>query len=401
MSRPNGNVLIGQSGGPTAVINQSLVGIVETLVGDPKIGEIYGAVHGIQGVLKDSLIDLRREKRSTLEAVARTPCAALRSVRKKPTREECVQILAALRKHHVRYFFYIGGNDSAETAFILDEIAAAEMYDVHLFHVPKTIDNDLRETDHCPGFGSAARFVAQAVMGDNQDNRSLPGIKIDVIMGRHAGWLTAASVLARQHEDDGPHLVYVPERVFDLDRFAGDVDRVYKARGRCLVALSEGVHGTDGRTLVESKEQDSHGNVQLSGSGALGDLLAAEVKRRLGEKLRVRADTFGYLQRSFAGLASEVDAKEARAVGRFAAGEALKGKVRHGSISLVRKKKGEYSISYAVSELAKVAKLTRPLEDRYIQGDHDIAPEFLDYAMPLVGKLPKTARLSDFPVSSY
>jgi len=401
MTKPTGNVLIGQSGGPTAVINQSLVGLIETLVGDPKIGEIYGAVHGIQGVLKDKLVDLRREKRSTLEAVARTPCAALRSVRKKPTREECVQILAALRKHHVRYFFYIGGNDSAETAHLLHEIAASEAYDIHLFHVPKTIDNDLRETDHCPGFGSAARFVAQAVMGDNQDNRSLPGIKIDVIMGRHAGWLTAASVLARQHEDDGPHLVYVPERVFDLDRFAADVDRVYKARGRCLVALSEGVHGPDGRTLVESKEKDSHGNVQLSGSGALGDLLADEVKKRLGEKLRVRADTFGYLQRSFAGLASEVDAKEARAVGRFAAGEALKGKVRHGSVSIVRKKKGEYSVSYAVTDLAKVAKLTRPLEEKYIQGDNDIAPEFLDYVTPLVGKLPKTARLSDFPVSSY
>jgi 6-phosphofructokinase 1 len=301
----------------------------------------------------------------------------------------------------VRYFFYVGGNDSAETAHILNEIAAAEGYDVHLFHVPKTIDNDLRATDHCPGYGSAARFVAQAIMGDNQDNRSLPGVKIDVIMGRNAGWLTAASALARQHEDDGPHLIYVPERVFDLDRFAADVDRVYKARGRCLVALSEGVHGPDGATIVESKEKDSHGNVQLSGSGALGDLLAAEVKKRLGEKLRVRADTFGYLQRSFAGLVSEVDAKEARAVGRFAANEALKGKVKNGSVSIVRKKKGDYSVSYAISELSEVAKLTRPLEDKFIQGDNDIASEFLEYALPLVGKLPKTARLSDFAVSAY
>jgi 6-phosphofructokinase len=401
MQKIIGNALIGQSGGPTAVINQSLVGLVETLVADPRIGGVYGAVHGIQGLLKDKLVDLKREKRSTLEAVARTPCAGLRSVRKKPTREECEQILAAFRKYHVRYFFYIGGNDSAETAHILDEIATAEGYDVHLFHVPKTIDNDLRATDHCPGYGSAARFVAQAVMGDNQDNRSLPGIKIDVIMGRNAGWLTAASVLARQHEDDGPHLVYVPERVFDLDRFTADVDRVYKARGRCLVALSEGVHGPDGRTLVESREKDSHGNVQLSGSGALGDLLADEVKKRLGEKLRVRADTFGYLQRSFAGLASEVDAKEARAVGRFAASEALKGKAHHGSVSIVRKKKGEYSVSYAISALSEVARLTRPLEDRYIQGENDVAPEFLDYVAPLVGKLPKTARLSDFAVSAY
>jgi 6-phosphofructokinase 1 len=401
MQKTIGNALIGQSGGPTAVINQSLVGLVETLAADPRIGEVYGAVHGIQGVLKDKLVDLKREKRSTLEAVARTPCAALRSVRKKPTREECEQVLAGFRKYHVRYFFYIGGNDSAETAHLLNEIAVADGYDVHLFHVPKTIDNDLRATDHCPGYGSAARFVAQAMMGDNQDNRSLPGIKIDVVMGRNAGWLTAASVLARQHEDDGPHLVYVPERVFDLDAFAADVDRVYKQRGRCLIALSEGVHGPDGRTLVESQEKDSHGNVQLSGSGALGDLLAAEIKKRLGEKLRVRADTFGYLQRSFAGNASEVDAKEARAVGRYAASEALKGKAHHGSVSIVRKKKGDYSVSYATSELSEVAKLTRPLEDRYIQGDNDIVPEFLEYVTPLVGKLPKTARLSDFPVSSF
>jgi 6-phosphofructokinase len=400
MQKPIGNALIGQSGGPTAVINQSLVGLVETLAADPKIGGVYGALHGIQGVLKDKLVDLKREKRSTLEAVARTPCAALRSVRKKPTREECEQVLAAFRKYQVRYFFYIGGNDSAETAHLLDEIAVAQGYDVHLFHVPKTIDNDLLATDHCPGYGSAARFVAQAVMGDNQDNRSLPGVKIDVIMGRNAGWLTAASVLARQHEDDGPHLVYVPERVFDLDHFVADVDRVVKQRGRCLVALSEGVHGPDGRTIVETKEKDSHGNVQLSGSGALGDVLADEIKKRLGEKLRVRADTFGYLQRSFAGLASEVDAKEARAVGRFAASEALKGRVHHGSISIVRKKKGDYSVSYAVTELARVAKETRPLEERYLRGDNDIAPEFLDYVTPLVGKLPKTARLSDFPVSS-
>ena len=398
MSKPTGNVLIGQSGGPTAVINQSLVGLIETLVDDPKIGEVYGAVHGIQGVLKDKLVDLRREKRSTLEAVARTPCAALRSVRKKPTREECVQILAALRKHHVRYFFYIGGNDSAETAHILDEIATAEMYDVHLFHVPKTIDNDLRETDHCPGYGSAARFVAQAVMGDNQDNRSLPGIKIDVIMGRNAGWLTAASVLARQHEDDGPHLVYVPEKVFDLDRFAGDVDRVYKARGRCLVALSEGVHGPDGRTLVESKEQDSHGNVQLSGSGALGDLLAEEIKARLGAKLRVRADTFGYLQRSFPGVISPVDAKEAREVGRRAVELATGSEHASGSVAIVRAKEGPYRVTFEHTELKNVAKETRPMEPSLLKGDNDVDPTFVDYVTPLVGELPKPARLSDFSV---
>jgi 6-phosphofructokinase 1 len=406
MPKQLGNVLIGQSGGPTCVINQSLVGIVETCQKSKRAGRIYGAVHGIQGLLKDQLIDLGKESQKTLEGVAKTPAAALRSVRKKPTRDECEAILAAFKKYDVRYFFYIGGNDSAETAHILNEIAVADGYDVRLFHVPKTIDNDLRVTDHCPGYGSAAKFVAQAIMGDNQDNRSLPGIKLDVIMGRNAGWLTAASVLARQHEGDGPHLVYVPERVFTLDGFTADVERMYKAYGRCLVALSEGVHGADGKLVVESKEKDSHGNVQLSGSGALGDYLADVIKQRLGAKLRVRADTFGYLQRSFAGVVSDVDAEEAREVGRTAARAALKNKAPHGSISILREpsdgpsKKKRYTVSYEITELAHVAKATRPLDAEFIQGDNEIAAGFLEYVRPLVGKLPKMTRLSDYPIES-
>jgi len=206
---------------------------------------------------------------------------------------------------------------------------------VRLFHVPKTIDNDLRVTDHCPGYGSAAKFVASAILGDNQDNRSLPGIKIDIVMGRHAGWLTAASVLARQFEDDGPHLVYVPERVFSMEGFIADVDRMYTKHGRCLVAASEGIHDADGNPIMQTKEKDSHGNVQLSGSGALGDVLAAEVKAKLGDKLRVRADTFGYLQRSFAGVVSEVDAYEARQVGRTAVKVATGGDVTPGAVRVM------------------------------------------------------------------
>src|SRR5688572_24008853 len=257
-----GNALVGQSGGPTCVINQSLVGILEAAVGYPAIKNVYGAVHGIKGVLEEHLIDLGRESRATLEAVAITPCAALRSVRKKPTREECQRALQVFRAHDVRYSFYIGGNDSAETAHILNELAVAEGYELRLFHVPKTIDNDLRVTDHRPGYGSAARFVASAFQGDNQDNRSLPGIKIDVVMGRNAGWLTASSALARQFPDDGPHLIYVPERVFSLERFLADVERVHKQHGRCLVAVSEGIHDAAGKSVVVTKEVDSHGNAQ-------------------------------------------------------------------------------------------------------------------------------------------
>jgi 6-phosphofructokinase 1 len=434
-----GNVLIGQSGGPTAVINQSLVGIVETCLESARIGRILGAVHGIQGVLNGEIVDLGKESRSTLEAVASTPCAALRSVRKKPTEAECEAILHHIEDLDVHAFFYIGGNDSAETAHLVDKMARADGWELHLFHVPKTIDNDLLVTDHCPGYGSAAKFVAQAMMGDNEDNRSLPGVKIDVIMGRNAGWLTAASVLARQHEDDGPHLVYVPERDFSLEAFLSDVERVHARHGRCLVAVSEGIHGKDGKPLVVAGEKDSHGNVQLSGSGALGDFLAAEVKRALGSKLRVRADTFGYLQRSFPGLASEVDAREAREVGRVAARAAIAAKEASGSIAIRRigpqaarsgaKKAGArngtarngapqndrvqngrtqrgtalkvaakpaaYRVAYDVIELSSVAKKTRPLDARFIRGSNDIAPAFVDYVKPLAGPLPRTAHLSD------
>ena len=394
-----GNALIGQSGGPTCVINQSLVGIVESAIGHASIRNVYGAIHGIKGVLEERLIDLGAESKASLEAVALTPCAALRSVRKKPTREECERALKVFQAHDIRFFFYIGGNDTAETAHLLNELAVAQRYEMRLFHVPKTIDNDLRVTDHCPGYGSAARFVASAFLGDNQDNRSLPGIKVDVIMGRNAGWLTAASALARVHADDGPHLIYLPERVFSLDAFIADVDRVYKQHGRCLIAVSEGIHDAAGKSVLETKEVDSHGNAQLSGSGALGDWLADQIRARLGAKLRVRADTFGYLQRSFAGVWSEVDAAEAREVGRTAVRVAVAGARQHGSVVIQRDPGPGYRARYDVTELKNVAKETRPMEAHFLRGDNDVAPEFLEYARPLTGPLPICARLSDHPVA--
>ncbi|MDF1798400.1 MAG: 6-phosphofructokinase [Planctomycetota bacterium] len=399
MSILKGNALIGQSGGPTCVINQSLVGLIQEAAGTDAIHRVYGALHGIAGVLAEDFIDLGKESNETLEKVALTPCAALRSVRKKPTREECEAALEVFKKHDIRYFFYIGGNDSAETAHILNELAVEQGYEVRLFHVPKTIDNDLRVTDHCPGYGSAAKFVASAFMGDNQDNRSLPGIKIDVVMGRHAGWLTAASLLAREHADDGPHLIYVPEVDFTIDGFLGDVDRMYQKHGRCLVAVSEGVHGPGGEPIFSTGEVDSHGNVQLSGSGALGDFLAAKVKDGLGKGLRVRADTFGYLQRSFAGYYSEVDAAEAREVGRTAVRVATGGETPHGSIYIGRETEdGQYRATFNVTELKNVAKETRDLDAGFLAGTSDIDPSFLDYVRPLVGKMPSAGRLSDFGI---
>jgi ATP-dependent phosphofructokinase / diphosphate-dependent phosphofructokinase len=203
-----GNAVIGQSGGPTAVINQSLVGVIEELNGSRAIGRLLGAHHGVRGVVEEQFLDLKGLRQPALERLAVTPASALGSTRDKPNEEYCAKILDVFAKHHVEYFFYIGGNDSADTARIVNEMSIAAGHPLRVFHIPKTIDNDLLVTDHCPGYGSAAKFVACAMMGDDRDTASLPGIKIDVVMGRHAGWLTAASVLGRQDESDGPHLVY-------------------------------------------------------------------------------------------------------------------------------------------------------------------------------------------------
>jgi 6-phosphofructokinase 1 len=389
-------MLIAQSGGPSMVINQSLVGAVLTAMDSPAVGRIYGALNGIQGILDERLVDLRRERRATLEAVAKTPSSALGSVRRKPTPEDCKAIFRVLHRLEIRYFFYIGGNDSAETVHIINEEARQSAYPLSCFHIPKTIDNDLRENDHTPGFGSAARFVASAVMGDNLDNRALGGVKIDVIMGRNAGFLTAASALARACPDDGPHLIYLPERPFDVDRFVADVQRTVKKIGRCVVAVSEGIADKSGTPIIAKflKETDSHGNVQLSGSGALGDLLADMIRTRAGIK-RVRADTFGYLQRSFPGIVSPTDAGEARQVGIIAVRTAVKNRITSGSVAIRRKPGRKYGVQYAIVPLRKVAKNTRHMPPGFInRAGNDVTQAFLDYARPLVGTLPPVGRLA-------
>src|SRR5262245_22286978 len=325
-TKSKGTAVIGQSGGPTAVINQSLVGVIQEARKHGHIDKILGARHGVRGIVNEDFIDVGKASDELLERIAKTPAAALRSTRDKPDKAYCKHIFNSFAKNNVRYFFYIGGNDSADTARIVSELADQAKYELQVFHIPKTIDNDLRVHDHTPGYPSAATFVACAIMGDNFDNRSLPGIKVDVIMGRNAGYLTAASVLARQHDEDGPHLIYVPEAPLDEDTFVADVDRIYSKRKRCLIAVSEGIMRSDGRTWFEhietSAEQDAHGNKQLSGSGALGVYLGELIRARLtpagGKPPRVRCDTFGYIQRSFPGMVSKVDAFEARLVGQRA-----------------------------------------------------------------------------------
>ncbi|MBN2685627.1 MAG: 6-phosphofructokinase [Pontiellaceae bacterium] len=402
MAAIEGNMLIAQSGGPTAVINQSLIGAVMEAQKHAEIKNIYGALHGIQGILDENLIDLNQESKETLETVAITPSSALGSVRRKPTPDDCTAIFKVLEKYDVRYFFYIGGNDSAETTHIINEEAKKAGYELRCFHICKTIDNDLRENDHTPGFGSAGKFVAQAFMGDNLDNVALGGVKINIIMGRHAGFLTAAAALAKQDENDGPHLIYLPERAFSMESFINDVKAVNDRLGRCVIAVSEGIADADGTPIVTmgaaAKEVDSHGNVQLSGTGALGDILANEIKAKTDIK-RVRADTFGYLQRSFAGCYSEVDAKEAFGVGAAAVQEAISGDT-DGSMAIQRKEGAEYAVEFKRVPLKNVAKETRHMPDEFINEEgNNVTQAFIDYAAPIIGELPKIGKFKRVPVA--
>ena len=389
-------MVIAQSGGPTMVINQSLIGAVLEAKKHKQIKNIYGSLHGIAGILGENFIDLRKETAATLEAVAKTPSSALGSVRKKPTKDDCLAIFKVLQKYKVRYFFYIGGNDTAETTHIINEEARANNYPLQCFHIPKTIDNDLRENDHTPGFGSGARFVAEAFMGDNLDNRALPGVKINIIMGRHAGFLTAASALAQKHIDDGPHLVYVPERAFDVDKFLTDVDRLVSRHGLCTIAVSEGISDAGGTPMITrlmpEQERDDHGNIQLSGTGALGDLLANTIRRELKLK-RVRADTLGYLQRCFIGCRSDRDADEAREVGEKAVQFAMWDNV-NGSVA-IRRPVLDYSVDYELVPLENVAGKTRHMPDEFINAEgNGVTPAFRAYCRPLLGSgVPEPHRL--------
>ena len=385
------NMVIAQSGGPSMVINQSLVGAVLEARKSDRIGKILGARHGIVGILSNDYIDLKKPSDKKLEAIAETPSSALGSCRRKPDAADCRAIFEEFRKLNVGFFFYIGGNDSADAARIVAEEAEKEGYPLVVYHIPKTIDNDLRSCDHTPGFGSAARFVASAIRGDDLDNRALGGVKIDIIMGRDAGFLTAASALARIREDDGPHLIYLPEVVFTEEKFIKDVKAAMKKYGRCVCAVSEGIRGKDGIPIgakLGSGETDSHGNVQMSGTGALGDALATILKTKANVK-RVRADTFGYLQRSFPGIASKVDQSEARAAGEAAVKAALKGELTKGTIAIVRDEGKKYKIAYAPVPVANAAKYTRSVPKEYIaRNGHDVTEAFLDYVRPIVGELP-------------
>jgi 6-phosphofructokinase 1 len=397
----SGKLLVAQGGGPTAVINQSLAGIVLEARKFGQVSRVYGALHGIRGIVDEAFVDLTQESAETLESVAQTPSSALGSTRDKPDAQYCRQILEVIRAHDIRHFLYIGGNDSSDTLRIVAEQARAVGHTLRCIHVPKTIDNDLVLNDHTPGFPSAARFVVQAFLGADLDNRSLPGVYVAIVMGRHAGFLTAAAALARSLPDDGPHLVYLPERRFRMDGFLSDVRRTMDRLGRCVVAVSEGISDESGAPIatqaVRQVEHDAHGNIQLSGTGALAGLLSAQVKEQLGID-RVRGDTYGYLQRCFAGCVSDIDQREARAVGEAAVRYAVTGDA-DGSVTIVRT--GDYAVEYRLVPLDAVAGKTRTMPDSFIAADgNDVTEAYRAYLRPLLGaSLPEAGRLRENPVA--
>lgn len=357
-------IVIAQGGGPTAVINQTLVGAV---LEARKAGmKVLGSLHGLRGIRDNSYVDLTHIPEPQLMAIARTPSAALGSTRDKPDQAYCEAVLKGLKTVGADAFVYIGGNDTAATQAILSDAAGGAMT---FLHAPKTIDNDLEENDHTPGFISAGEFVAGAFLSVDLDFRALPGIYVGIVMGRHAGFLTAAASTWRIDDESGPHLLYVPERAFDAKRFIDDVKRTMDRHKRCVVAVSEGVSTADGRALVESLvppdklKRDAHGNLQLSGTD-----LAAAFERMLAEGLpgkRARVDTLGYMPRGNIATISPVDQKEAFEAGAFA----VRG-VAQGSASVALQFDGERTILKAVP-LGDVAGKTRHMPDDFLHPEEN------------------------------
>lgn len=372
--------VIAQGGGPTAVINQTMVGA--TLEAKQRFpgARVLGAIHGVRGVRDGRFVALSELSEAELTAIAETPSAALGSTRDKPDAAYCEEILKGLEQAGADAFIYIGGNDTAGTQGILAEAAGGR---IACIHAPKTIDNDLTENDHTPGFISAAEFVAGAFLSVDLDFRALPGVYVGIVMGRHAGFLTASAAAWSLDEDSAPHLVFVPERPFERARFVEDVRAAVGRHGRCIVAMSEGVTGPDGRSLVETLvppdmlERDAHGNIRLSGTD-----LARAIEGILAEDLRgtrSRVDTFGYLPRGSIATINATDAREAREAGIFAVKIAEQGS---GSVAL--QFDGSRTVCRRV-ELDAVAGKTRHMPEDFLRPDENrVSEACLDYLSRLL-----------------
>lgn len=383
MANLKGGMVIGQSGGPTAVINSSVYGAVQEAMHCEEIDGIYGMLHGIEGFLQEAMIDLRQEIPATLEGLRHTPSAALGSCRYKLTSQDYQQIVDICKAHNIRYFFYIGGGDTMHNTHEIGRLAAESNHEMRVMGIPKTIDNDLPLTDHCPGFGSAARFEATMFSEIVRDTIALQYtevVKIVETMGRNSGWLTAATALA---DDYAPDLIYMPERPFNRDKFLTDIETIYKQQGYVVVAACEGLKNADG-TLVAANQDvlntDAFGHPELGGLGQyLVDLVVAELQ------LKTRLDKPGTMQRSSGVCISTVDAQEAALAGQAAVRHTVEG-ISGYMVTLVREPGRAYSCTTGLAPLEEVANKEKLLPDEYInEAGNFVTEAFKEYARPLLG----------------
>ena len=396
-----GSCIFGQSGGPTAVINASAYGVIKAALEADEITKVYGAAHGIKGVLDDKLYIMDEEDPQELEYLLHTPSSELGSCRYKiadPEKDDTdyKRILEIFKKYNVRYFFYNGGNDSMDTCNKISRYMESVGYECRVMGVPKTIDNDLFGTDHCPGFASAAKYIATSCMEINKDARVYDNGMITVveIMGRHAGWLAASAALASVY-GSGPDLVYLPEVDFNMDQFIADVDKVYKENGKVFVAVSEGIHYADGSFVSEAKVSatDGFGHAQL---GGLAAMLAEVVKEHTGAK--VRGIELSLLQRCGAHLASATDVNEAFSAGAEAVKQAVNG-VTGQMVAFEREYiDGKYNCKLVLLPLSKVANFEKKVPLEWINDEHNgLKPEFIDYVLPLIQGEPELPLVDSLP----
>ena len=395
-----GNAVIGQSGGPTSVINSSLAGLVDGCR-EAGVPGIYGMRWGIEGFLAGNLVDLGGESAAAIRGLRRTPSSALGSSRHKVQEADLPVILDRLKEFNIRYMFMIGGNDTMDTIHRVAAYAAAQGYDLVGVGVPKTVDNDLFGTDHTPGFPSAARYVALSVLEAGRLARDMQKVDAFVIfqcIGRDAGWLSAAAALARRREGDAPHLIYMPERPFDRDAFLADVERVRTRHGFVSIVCGEGIKYADGTPVSASQTRDKFANIEYGAMG--GASVAARLHGMITDAFKWRGEfqITESLPMAAIDRAVKLDLEEAYACGREAVRLAAAGQGGV-MVTLVRAVGGKYACTMGTAPLSEVAVHARPMPAEYLnEAGNYPSPAFLDYVRPLVGPLPKFADLKYRPV---
>lgn len=403
-----GNVLVAQSGGPTAVINSSLAGIITEALNHGCIEEIYGSLNGVLGILNENFIDLAEESQQTIRALKHTPGAALGTCRFKLKKDQDFErIVDVFKAHNIRYFFYIGGNDSQDTADKISKCADAQGHEVRVIGVPKTVDNDLVMTDHCPGYGSVVKYIATTIRQMAQDHESMGQhdlVSIVEVMGRNAGWIAGGSAVAknRNREEEAPHLIYLPEIAFSKERFLADVQRILQKHKFCLVVVSEGLVDENGNYVAAGNETDAFGHSQL---GGVGEYLANYVNENL--EVKARACKLGIAQRSAITNASQIDSDEAVLCGQAAVKAAIAGATDK-MITLLRKESEQYGYETGLTPLSEVANGVKTVPQGWInEAGNGVELPFIKYVLPLIqGEvevpheygLPKFAKLTKVEV---